>query len=45
LRKLKKLQVDDGVFSLETASLFPPVENLTIRSSLNPDPADMLNED
>ena len=45
LRKLKKLQIDDGVFSFETAALFPPVENLTIRSLLSPDPTDMLNED
>lgn len=43
--KLKKLQVDDGVFSLKSAALFRPVEKLIIRSLVDPDPTDMLCEE
>ena len=43
--KLKKLQIDDGHFSFATFGLFPPVETLKIKGTINPDPRDCLAED
>lgn len=45
LKKLRKLQVDNGVWSLQSAALFKPVEDLRIHCQLDPDPTDMLNEE
>ena len=42
--KLKTLQIDDGHFSFLTAGLFPPMEVLKIKGTMNPNTEDRLSE-